>query len=112
MAQKTIQELLKGTHQFNSYESAISAAGVSLTKQNMGAYSFANGDLTFGVNKKAREVHIYCSVGFDVYINSDDDSLKISMGVNDSPFVINNMDVSSLYLTCVSGEVKIQAYYE
>jgi len=112
MAQKTIQELLSGTHQFNSYESAISAASVSLTKEDMGSYSFANGDLTFSGGKKAREVHIFCSVAFDIYINSNDSALKISMGANDSPFVINNMDVSSLYLTCVSGEVKIQAYYE
>ena len=112
MAQKTIQELLSGTHQFNSYESAISAAAQSLTKQDMSSYSFANGGLTFSSGKKAREVHIHCDVAFDVYINGNVDDLKISLDAVDSPFVINNMDVGSLYVTCVSCQVKFQAYYE
>ena len=112
MAQKTIQELLSGTHQFNSYDSAISASAQSLTKENMANYSFANGDLTFSATKKAREVHIHCDVAFDVYINDNADALKISLDAVDSPFVINNMDVERLFVTCVSGQVKIQAYYE
>ena len=119
---KTVQEVLNSVHNFSDYDSAVVTGVVSpsvaLDTEEMGAYTGfdGDGDLTFSANKPAREVHIHCTEDFSVWINSNADVKEIVLQAADSPFVINNMDVTTLYVSCTldatSKKLRIQAYYQ
>ena len=116
MALKTVQEVLNDIYNFSSYEATSVTSGDPTTwdKQDVTANVWTIGDLTLSASKPAREVHIHSPVDFSVYINGNADAKEIPLQAADSPFVINNMDVTSLFITAtitVGLKLKIQAYY-
>ena len=108
---KTVQELLNSVNNYQTYECAW-ADSVTWTQQNLANYTWPNGDITFTGNQKAREVHIFCDKDFSVWINKGNAVKEIPLEAADSPFVINNMDVGTIYMKATGAKVKVLAFYD
>jgi hypothetical protein len=109
MATMKLQDLHNRRYNFTAYDSAISGA-ISPANASAVGLTFATGSLNFSATKPAHEIHIYCDVAVSLRINGGLNDL-ISLGTSDLPYVIDNMDVSTLYLTATSGTFKIIAFY-